>query len=403
MQLSPLPSEFQAALPVLSALNDHGYEAYFVGGAVRDALLHDRIHDVDIATSAYPAEVKSVFRRTVDTGIQHGTVTVLLDHDQYEVTTFRTESTYQDFRRPDHVTFVRSLKEDLKRRDFTVNALAMDQHGEITDLFAGLSDLQHHILRAVGKPEERFHEDALRMMRAVRFQSQLAFTLDPATEQAIAHHHGLLTKIAVERINMEFVKMMAAKDRRLGLKTFLDTQLFTACPGMDDQGAALATMLADKPQLLLQSGSVWLRVAAALTLPEKAVGRFMRAWKTTNTERRQVSQLLPILKKITVHHLTDWDLYTAGADLLTVLVPVAEQMGLTTAALATRYQQLPLHQARDLAISGRTITEWFPQVQGPQIGALLHLAAQAVVAGQVPNDAGAIRHFLEQHAEGVSL
>ena len=107
MRLSPLPAEFEAAAPVLRRLNDAGYEAYFVGGAVRDALLHDRIHDVDIATSAYPAEVKALFKRTVDTGIQHGTVTVLQPQGQYEVTTFRTESTYQDYRRPDHVTFVR--------------------------------------------------------------------------------------------------------------------------------------------------------------------------------------------------------------------------------------------------------------------------------------------------------
>ncbi|MBW4947593.1 CCA tRNA nucleotidyltransferase, partial [Klebsiella pneumoniae] len=139
----------------------------------RDNLLGLPIHDVDIATSAYPAEIKQIFKRTVDTGIQHGTVMILDHGNGYEVTTFRTETGYQDFRRPDSVTFVRSLEEDLKRRDFTINALAMRADGEIIDLFDGIADLKAHKIRAVGVADERFHEDALRMMRAVRFESQL--------------------------------------------------------------------------------------------------------------------------------------------------------------------------------------------------------------------------------------
>ena len=168
MIIKHLPPIFEPARPVLQKIEDAGFEAYFVGGCVRDTILGDSIHDIDIATSAYPSEIKAIFNRTVDTGIEHGTV-MILDHGTgYETTTFRTESGYQDYRRPDKVTFVRSLSEDLKRRDFTINALALKENGEVIDLFNGLDDLKHHLIKAVGDPNERFHEDALRMMRAVR-------------------------------------------------------------------------------------------------------------------------------------------------------------------------------------------------------------------------------------------
>ena len=168
MYLTAFPNEFQRALPILQQIEAHGYEAYFVGGSVRDTLLGKAIADVDIATSAFPAEIKEIFPKTIDTGIKHGTVTVMQQGIGYEVTTFRTESGYQDFRRPDHVTFVRSLKKDLQRRDFTINALAVRADGLVIDEFDGLTDLANQTIRAVWNADERFHEDALRMMRAVR-------------------------------------------------------------------------------------------------------------------------------------------------------------------------------------------------------------------------------------------
>src|SRR5699024_8631518 len=130
-----MPQEYIKARPIINKLEQAGFEAYFVGGSVRDILLHQKIHDVDIATSAFPAEVKAIFPKTIDIGIEHGTVLVLSEGEQYEITTFRTESTYQDFRRPDDVQFVRSLEEDLKRRDFTINALALNKKGTVIDLF----------------------------------------------------------------------------------------------------------------------------------------------------------------------------------------------------------------------------------------------------------------------------
>ncbi len=194
MQIKNLPREFEIARPIVQNIEEAGFEAYFVGGSVRDTVLGLDIHDVDIASSAYPAEIKKIFKHTVDTGIEHGTVMVLDHGNGYEITTFRTESGYQDYRRPDKVTFVRSLAEDLKRRDFTINALAMKENGEIIDLFDGLTDLKNNLIKAVGNPEERFHEDALRMMRAVRFASKLDFMVEVNTLNAIKNHSELLEK-----------------------------------------------------------------------------------------------------------------------------------------------------------------------------------------------------------------
>ena len=218
MKLTQLPLEYQKALPLLKKIEEAGFEGYFVGGSVRDVLLGQPIHDVDIATSAFPAEIKHIFPRTIDIGIEHGTVLVLDGDESYEITTFRTESTYQDFRRPDQVAFVRSLEEDLQRRDFTINAFALKEDGAIVDLFGGLNDLDNQVLRAVGNPYERFHEDALRMMRGLRFVGQLGFTLEEKTKASIIENHALLAKISVERITVEFVKFLLGKNRLLGVE-----------------------------------------------------------------------------------------------------------------------------------------------------------------------------------------
>ena len=187
---------------ILDILHSHGYEAYVVGGCVRDSILARTPDDWDITTSAKPEEVKKLFRRTVDTGLQHGTVTVLLGNDGYEVTTYRLDGEYEDSRHPKEVTFTSSLEEDLKRRDFTINAMAYNQEEGLVDLFGGMRDLQGKVIRAVGEPKERFTEDALRIMRAVRFSAQLGFTIDEKTYKALAELSPNLVHISAERIQV---------------------------------------------------------------------------------------------------------------------------------------------------------------------------------------------------------
>ena len=166
-------------------LCEHGYEAYLVGGCVRDMLLGREPGDWDITTSAKPEEVKAVFRRTVDTGIKHGTVTVMMGKEGYEVTTFRIDGDYTDGRHPDSVTFTPDLIEDLKRRDFTINAMAYNRDRGLVDAFGGRKDLEDGVIRCVGAAEERFTEDALRILRAIRFSAQLGFEIEEHTENAI--------------------------------------------------------------------------------------------------------------------------------------------------------------------------------------------------------------------------
>ena len=166
---------------IINNLQLHGYEAFAVGGCVRDSILCRKPEDWDITTSARPEEIKRLFRRTVDTGIEHGTVTVMIGREGFEVTTYRVDGLYEDSRHPKDVTFTTSLEEDLRRRDFTINAMAYNDEVRLVDVFGGMRDLNHHLIRCVGDPMERFTEDALRILRAVRFSAQLAFPIEKNT------------------------------------------------------------------------------------------------------------------------------------------------------------------------------------------------------------------------------
>jgi tRNA nucleotidyltransferase (CCA-adding enzyme) len=185
---------------ILDTLQEHRHQAFVVGGCVRDSILGKVPVDWDIATDAEPDEVKQFFPKTIDTGIKHGTVTVLIDGNSYEVTTYRIDGEYLDFRKPDSVSFTSSLEEDLSRRDFTINAIAYNPMEGIADPFGGIGDIEAGIIRTVGDPDRRFSEDALRMLRAVRFSAQLGFTIDESTMNAIERNSRLIENISGERI-----------------------------------------------------------------------------------------------------------------------------------------------------------------------------------------------------------
>lgn len=195
---------------IIGVLQEAGFEAYAVGGCIRDSLLGRTPNDWDITTSAKPMEVKALFSHTIDTGIQHGTVTILLDREGFEVTTYRIDGEYEDGRHPKEVSFTGSLEEDLKRRDFTINALAYNETVGLIDIFEGQKDLKDGIIRCVGNAEERFTEDALRMLRAIRFSAQLGYRIEENTLTAIHKQAGNLEKISAERIQTELLKLMVS-------------------------------------------------------------------------------------------------------------------------------------------------------------------------------------------------
>ena len=222
---------------ILESLQKSGYEAYVVGGCVRDALLGREPNDWDITTSALPTEVKSVFPRTIDTGLQHGTVTVLCGGTGYEVTTFRVDGVYEDGRHPKEVTFTPSLREDLKRRDFTINAMAYNNESGLVDLFGGQKDLENGIVRAVGDPVQRFTEDALRIMRAIRFSAQLGYEIEPETLRAASalaqinpHHCYTVGEHILKGVSL------VRKDRILRITMFLHDIAKPICHTVDEEG-----------------------------------------------------------------------------------------------------------------------------------------------------------------------
>lgn len=200
---------------IIDTLHANGFEAYAVGGCVRDSILGRVPDDWDITTSATPLETKSLFKRTFDTGIEHGTITVLIDKDAFEVTTYRVDGEYEDSRHPKEVTFTRSLSEDLLRRDFTINAMAYNDKEGLVDIFGGIQDLENKTIRCVGNAEARFGEDALRILRAVRFAAQLGFEIEEETRQGIIKLAPTLANISAERIQVELIKMLVSPNPEL--------------------------------------------------------------------------------------------------------------------------------------------------------------------------------------------
>lgn len=197
---------------ILNKLHNNGFEAYIVGGCVRDSILGVNPSDWDITTSALPNDIKNIFEKTVDTGLKHGTITVMMDKEPYEITTYRIDGEYEDNRHPKQVQFTSNLVEDLKRRDFTINAMAYNKDDGIVDVFNGINDLKNKLIRCVGNPNNRFEEDALRMLRAIRFGAALGFEIDRDTEDAIKSNANLIQNVSGERIHIELTKTLVSKN-----------------------------------------------------------------------------------------------------------------------------------------------------------------------------------------------
>ncbi|MFC4652208.1 CCA tRNA nucleotidyltransferase [Lactococcus nasutitermitis] len=397
MRLENLPEEFVRALPVLEKLNLAGFETYFVGGCVRDALLGRAIHDVDIATSAYPAEVKAIFPKTIDIGIEHGTVLVLMgksEAEHYEVTTFRTESDYTDYRRPDHVDFVRDLREDLRRRDFTVNAFACGADGEIIDLFDGLQDLQDKRLRAVGLAEERFNEDALRIMRAMRFAAALGFEIEPMTFQAMMSHAELLMKISIERIFVELDKLLRADGWRKGLSVLIESGAWQYLPDFELAGLKKFLTVLSKTFQFKSSAQAWAIMLAQFD--NISVKKYLRKWKVSNEFIRDVTALTE------AHQLDKWDLasvYKFGLATCQLVDDwkMAEGLKIDFDRTVKIDERLQIHDKSEIVVKGSDLIKMGFQA-GPELGKMLAEIEEKIVNNEWINK----REFILEKISTVS-
>lgn len=396
IQKEPL---FLEALPVMQQLVDAGYEAYFVGGSVRDMLLHKPISDVDIATSATPQEVKEIFSHTVDVGIEHGTVMVIHHKEGYEVTTFRTEEGYEDFRHPDKVTFVRSLEEDLKRRDFTINALAIGIDDQLIDFFDGIGDLERQCIRCVGDAKERFNEDALRMFRAVRFVGQLGFQIEENTKNAISLLKMNLSKVAVERMKVEFEKMIQSSYRKDALKLFVETGLYQACPLFDGKGEILLK-LAEFPIKEMSVLQAWILFVDELKLSDKEVTHLLKSWKSSN---EQIRDVLVGYKTYRARKEEEWNFFLAydcpyevASEVEQLLIPPNKSTSIK--GLEATYQSLPICSMNDIQLNGHDIIRILKlEKKGPIIGQVLKTVEKMILEQSIENDAEILEAYVLTH------
>lgn len=386
---------FENAKPIILKLKQNGHEAFFVGGCVRDRMLNREIGDIDIATSALPDEVMSLFPKTVPTGLQHGTVLVIVNNQSYEITTFRTESTYADFRRPTEVTYVKSIEEDLKRRDFTMNAIAMTVDYTLIDPFHGENDINTSLIRAVGIPNERFHEDALRMMRGIRFVSQLDFQLDDRTTFAIKTNKELIEKIAIERISVEFEKLLLGKAPKKAIALLIQTELLAFLPEFKDCTKYFIE-LNELPINCLETIEEFWAIILLITKQENPE-LVLRIWKMSNDRMKKILRLTNLLKQ----EKTIWtntNLYMIGFEdaikyerLQFVLSNGKYEKEINS--IIKRYDELPIHTKSELCITGNELLNWSQVKGGPWLKEVISEIEIQVVENKLQNDQLAIKEW----------
>lgn len=379
-----------ASYKIIEQLEKQGHEAVFVGGAVRDYLLGQQAKDIDIATSAEPTEVKAVFSNTIDIGIAHGTVLVIVGKEPIEVTTYRTEGTYSDSRRPDEVNFVKSLKEDLLRRDFTMNALAMTRTGELIDLFGGRADMEKRLIRAVGVPAERFQEDALRMVRAVRFSSTLDFAIGEETLVAIQENAGRIKHVSVERIKIEMDKLFTGTNPVKAFHYLEVSGLGDCLPLFPIETTGLEQSI---PFATSIEGWAFLMITGNFSATALS-----RAYKLSNDEQRFISAVhkaynrrLERLFTVDEFYLFDVPVLKATEKFYRSIFPQSPTF--TDEELVKRKKTLPIQSIRDLAVSGKDLIEWAGVKAGRWTGEWIGKIEHAVLHELCENNPIKIREW----------
>ncbi|MCV9888375.1 CCA tRNA nucleotidyltransferase [Metabacillus halosaccharovorans] len=394
-----METPFDEAKPILDKLHQSGFEAYFVGGAVRDFLLGREIGDIDIATSAKPEDIKNIFPKTIDVGAEHGTIIVLHEKDQYEVTTYRTESGYEDFRRPQNVQFITSLKEDLRRRDFTINAMAMNINGEVFDYFHGKDHMEQKLIHTVDSPKERFNEDALRMLRALRFVSQLHFTLSFETEEAIKHHVHLLDAISIERKTTEIEKLLKGVNVKSALNLVIQCKVYNYLPGFVG-GKVMLEKLSSFPFKYLTTREEFWTVLTYYISPS-SVEIFLRKWKLPNKLINSVKNNLSFLTiQLKNRVWTDLLLYEAGlgtaiaVERIRSILLNSQQIDENVSKLKVSFTQLPIKTKKEIAVNGHDLIKWKNKEPGPWVAQVMEEIEKAILLKRIENKRSEIKEWL---------
>ncbi|TKJ93996.1 CCA tRNA nucleotidyltransferase [Paenibacillus sp. CFBP13512] len=425
------PQTAEQGQSLLRRLTDQGFEGYFVGGCVRDELMGRPVNDMDIATNATPEQVIALFERTIPTGLEHGTITVLIENEPFEVTTYRTETEYVDHRRPEQVQFVRELSEDLRRRDFTMNAIARGIDGEYVDPFHGIEDLRNGIIRCVGIADERFEEDALRMVRGIRFASVFDFEIEQQTWQALLNHQALIKHIATERIRVEMEKMIAGPYPYHGIELLLSSGLIpymkvdVPCEKLNLDLLRSLESLPSSPLVLR-----WTLIALALGMDEQQIKQYFKSWTFPNTITDQVSKIVRMNQRlydgiveqesvslveneVVIESTSSIDqsyvrfvscVLDYGKEIaqhwhtMYPVLPSTQQQRLSTIGQQADswLEQLTIYSLADLPIKGQEVLEYVKIPAGKWLGELFNEILLVVATGQLENNKEAILHYADQ-------
>ncbi|MFA5720411.1 MAG: CCA tRNA nucleotidyltransferase [Acholeplasmataceae bacterium] len=370
---------------VIEKLKRNGFEAYYVGGCVRDHLLGYPINDIDITTNAKPKDVLNLFR-SVPTGLKYGTTTILHDTINIEVTTYRMESNYQDYRRPEEVILTDSKEEDVKRRDFTINGLLMDEDFNIYDYVGGQADLDKKVIRAIGEPLERFNEDALRLLRAVYFQSKLGFDIEQKTLDAMKTHSHLIEHLPNERILNEVLKIIQGTHQLLALKSLEYTNLHQYLPGLK-KGI----------EYINQHVSESLYTDTFFTLCFALNKRIDGAWKFSNVHKNKYQKAVKlVLKKKAINEL---DLYENGLEISILANRVMFYLKIRPneiPEIKKLHDNLAIKSVTDLAIKGNDILALTDKKQGAWLRELLDELVRKVILKELKNDKETLINYVEE-------
>lgn len=429
------------AIPVLRSLEQQGYEAVFVGGCVRDTVMGRELKDVDIATSAAPEQVIQTFPKTIPTGLKHGTVTVIHESETYEITTYRTESAYEAYRRPSQVQFVAELESDLMRRDFTINAMAMRADGTIVDPFGGMHDLKNRVLRCVGDADSRFQEDALRMVRAVRFAAEFEMRIALQTWKALRKYSSLLGHIAMERVGAEADKMigglnptramtwLAASGLAAHTKQPLPETLVLQAEQFRIERIVIKNELkAMEPLKNLEDR--WAAFCIALRLSsEESFGLFeafrfsgarmgqLKASMNVNEDMYSFTAASRLDGSTSLLHVSpdsDRELKLHHAWMRTILengkaaavcwlqaMMIILNNTLDKDKLENWLHEMTVSSVRELAIGGADVLRLLKKPSGPWLGQLLNELVSAVAYGELPNDRDSLLTEVSRRAREV--
>lgn len=381
---------FEKAKPILENLQSHSFQAYYVGGSVRDYIMNKSIHDIDITTSATPDEIESIFEKTIPIGREHGTINVVYQGEQYEVTTFRAEGEYIDHRRPNEVYFVRNLFEDVKRRDFTMNAIAMDMDYQIHDYFNGQQDIADKVIRTVGDPSERFNEDALRIIRGLRFQSQLGFQLDTDTFNAMVQHISDISHLSIERIVVELKKLMLGNAIKQSFNNLKQFQAFSYMPFF--KHFDLSKIIIEQPMPL----TVFI---ALLKVQQPNTTSNISDLKMSNQEKKYINKIIEIIEdipKVQTKLQLKLFVYDYGKEDILEVLSYADTLKVNNIATNSPFiinsrtivevaQTLPIHSRKEVDINGKDILTVTDKPSGPWLKTTLREIERAIIAGEVNN------------------